>query len=356
MIRPPRILRTRWLPWGPALFWLFTSCGEKAEEYPPPVRLALPAEAVTLSFGKEEDEAGVEDFSIGWVAALSPSGRFLAVGDRVAPFLRILDRSTDSAFAFGERGEGPGELTSVSALDFQGDSVLFVLGGRQRLERFRVTGEWAGGYRMSDSGLLVSSIAVGCGERVFAYGIPAATRRADTVPWVHRLHLGEQLSSTPLLAIPGKARMTYGALYGFDGTPDGVLLWHRAGEAQAGYWVPCDGGPPTLWSGAAQEELEAISAPSGNVFQLPDTLFYGAVARGPARVRARSWKDGSQRVTGLYVASGGECREIQLLGGWFLHDAHQEGLVLAGEDPFPTVKILDWGWLESHITPQQCPT
>ncbi len=345
------------------LLMLAAACsGEEA--FPPPARLAIPAEAVLASLGELNDTAEVQVLASVGVAALSETGRFLAVGERaVPPFVRVLDRETGRAWSFGPRGRGPGELTSAYSLGFLGDSVLLVL-NHQRLERFRVTGQWLGGHRLSDTGLLVSAITVGCGGRVFAYGAPAGrdTRSRDSVPWVHELELDPSVSSTDRLWIPGPAGQSWGALFGFDGSADGLLLWHKFRKPEVGYWIPCDGREPTVWSHTvSRAEVEAISLVgddrAGMVLRLPDTLFSGAAVRGSAKIRAVRWdwnKPGAQ-VTSFQVVDSVGCREVEFFGNWTLHDAHAHGLVLATRLPFPMVRLIDWNWFEEMLTPAHCP-
>jgi hypothetical protein len=70
------------------------------------------------------DATGTGILSSRSVAALSESGRYLAVGDRVPPFLRILDQETGAARAFGPKRQGTGELMSACGLDGNEGGVL----------------------------------------------------------------------------------------------------------------------------------------------------------------------------------------------------------------------------------------
>lgn len=289
------------------------------EAFPPPARLTIPPEAVLASLGELEDSTGSECWPApGWRPL--PDGPVSGVGEiAVPPFLRVLDRETGAARSFGPRGAGPGELTSAYALAFMGDSTLLVL-SHQRVERFSVTGEWLAGRRAADAGLLISSLTTGCGGRVFAYGVPARHDGIELVPWVFEIEFDPEFSAKPLLWIPGRASPAWGALFGFDGGGEGVVLWHKFSEPEVGYWIPCDGSEPTVWSHAAsRDEVEAVidlGNRGGMVLTLPDTLFQGAAARGDARIRARMWdrdKRGSE-VTSFQVVDAEGCREVEFVG------------------------------------------
>jgi len=346
----------------PLLFCL-CACGPEDGAFDPPARVSIPPEAVTASFGEMSDASGTEILSSPWVAALSESGRYLAVGDRAPPFLRILDRETGAARAFGPEGQGPGELMSAYGLDFVGDSTLLVLSAGQRLDRFNVEGEWVGGQRLRETGVLVMSITVACGSRIFAYGVPFGYRQMDTVPWLHELAFATGVSTEERLRIPGRGyRVGFGGLYGLDGNEDGVLLWHRAREPQLGYWLPCEGGVASVWSHTASREIveQRITLDGGDyggsVLVLPDTLFHGAAAFGSTKIRARfAFKPGDGiPVTRFHTVQGELCREVDIFGGWRLHDAHRDGLVVSAFEPYPIVQVIDWEWFRASLTRVKC--
>ena len=355
-------MHKRYITWM-VLAFLGGGCGTDEEIFDPPARVAIPPEAIIASFGELTDTTEVEVLTWARLASLSESGRYLAIGDNAPPFLRILDRKKGTKTSFGERGNGPGELMSAYSLDFLGDSILLVLSSGQRLERFTVAGESLGGHRLPDTGVLVRSIAVACDDRVFAYGVPVGHRQLDTVPWVHELKLGSEISAEALLDIPGTGYlMGYGGLNGFDGNSDGLLLWHRAREPQVGYWLPCDGGSSVLWSHTAPREIVERSLTlegrevGGSVLTLPDTLFQGAAAFGEVKVRVRKAlrpEDGVE-VSSFHVVEKDECREVELLGNWTLHDAHREGLVMETSDPFPRVQVVEWAWFNAVLSRVSC--
>lgn len=330
------------------------------QAFVPPARLALPPDAVIAALGELEDSTGVQVLARPSAAALSRSGRLLAVGEYAAPpLVRVLDRATGEAWSFGPRGQGPGELISAHALEFIGDSVLLVLSG-QRLERFTVRGEWLSGHWSADFGIRVSSITSGCSGRVFAYGVPAGRSSPDSVPWLFELDLDHDPSARVLLWTRGRSSWAQGALQGFDGGDDGILLWHRLSIPEVGYWIPCDGSEPTVWSHAVSpDEVEAMidmGDRGGMVLTLPDTLFQGAAVRGSARVMARTWdwQTPASQVTSFRAVDTG-CREVELLGDWRLYDAHADGLVVATSYPYPVVQLIAWDWFEGVLTPARCP-
>jgi hypothetical protein len=343
--------------------FLISSCSLGEEVYQEPMRVVIPEEAVTVSFGELEDASGLQILTTAWVAALSETGRFLAVGDRADPFLRVLDRSSNAVTRFGEKGGGPGELRSAYAVDFLGDSIVLVLNGGSRLERFRPSGEWVSGHPLSGTGLLVFSVATACGGEVFAFGVPSGHRGLDTIPWVHELLFSSGIEAAERLSIPGKGyRIGWGGLNGFDGNDDGVLLWQKSTRPQVGFWVPCDGAPPRLWShGGSERTVERTLAasdghPGGSVLTLPDTLFGGAAAKGTTMIFARNPRDAVEggRSTIFHVVRDSECLEVNIVGRWTLHDAHQDGLVLATNDPFPEVRVVDWAWFEDTLRRVPC--
>ncbi len=356
---PVRLLALALLlgPWG---------CGGGGESFDPPAVLALPPDAVVASLGVLSDTTDeARTLSSVVAATVSASGRYLAIADRSAPFLRILDRGTRTARAFGPKGRGPGELLAANAVEFEGDSLLLVLSPGPRLDRFDVSGEWSGGHRLGESGLLVSAITIGCGGALYGYGVPTDHRKLRSVPWVHRLVVDSQMTAEALLEIPGTGYIfSYGgALNGFDGSAEGILVWHKAKEPQIGFWLPCDGGPAEVWSHTASEEdpeaetlLDPTDGRGGMVLTLPDTLFAGAAVRGSVKIRARQPLEppDGRGVTTFHLVEDGGCREVGLVGEWSLHDAHADGLVLSRREPFPSVEIVDWSWFESRLTPARC--
>lgn len=356
-------------PLGPPLALAVTAlavmagCGGDDGRFAPPDRVEIPPEAVRSSFGELDDTTGVEVFNYLYGAALSESGRYMALASRSPPSLRVLDRRTDSAWSFGPDGEGPGEIRAAYGVEFVGDTALLVLSGGHRIERFGVRGAYLGGRRLADTGLRVADITAGCGGRIYAYGHPAEYRHLDAVPWVHELILEEEVSSRSLLELPGTDfRFGWGGLGGFDGTEAGVLYWDKAQSPQVGFWLPCGRAEPGIFSHRATGEirtrtdLEGREGKSGQAFTLPDTLFAGAAARGSTKIWARKAlepEDGI-RVTTLQVVGGGECREMELRGTWSLHDAHSDGLLLYTSDPVPAVKLVDWSWFEGRLTRVRC--
>jgi hypothetical protein len=340
------------------------ACGNEADDasFPPPARVEIPAEAVVASFGSLSDPSEMEVLTTVWLAALSETGRFLAVGDRAAPFLRVLDRETDSAVSFGAEGRGPGEILRPLALDFHGDSILLVLAGG-RLERFGTTGEWLGGRPLTGLGLQVTSMTAGCGDGIFLYGVPGNHRRLDTVPWLHEVDFGPEPSAETRLEIPGRGYdFGWGGLHGFDGTKEGLVLWHMFKEPQVGYWLPCDGGQAKIWSHTASDTerlgkaFELEDNRQGMVLTLPDTLFAGAAARGSVKVRARRAlePDDEVAVTTFHVVTDDGCREVELEGEWTLRDAHADALVLTRYEPFSAVQVIEWAWFKSVLNPAPC--
>ena len=347
-----------WLRLMMACLAIITASGGDAERFGPPARLTLPAEAVIASLGELSDSTRARELAMPWVAALSPSMRYVAVGDRAsAPFIHVLDRQTDEAWSFGTMGDGPGELRRADALAFLNDSTLLVLSDH-RLERYAVSGEWRNGYRVADAGLFISSITTGCDGRVFAYGVPLphrSTGRPDTLAWLHELDLDETISAQERMRIPSPpGAMSWGALYGFDGSADGVVLYHK--PTSVGHWYPCNDSDGSEWSRppGRTDEDQAATTNHGMVLTLPDTMFAGAAARGPVKVWARSWKDGGADVTALREVTDSVCREVELVGLWTLHDAHAVGLVLTFNEPFPAAKIIDWNWFQAQLTPVRC--
>lgn len=332
--------------------------------YGTPERVEVPPEAVLTSFGAFDDPRGVETLGDPVAASVSESGRYLAVSDRSPPYLRVLDRQTDSTWSFGPEGEGPGEFRAADAVEFLGDSVLLVLARDQHLERFSPRGVFQGGRSLRESGLRVAFITAGCGSRVYLYGVPARYRHLDSVPRVHELRAGEELSASPVLEIPGtEFHFGRGGLVGFDGTESGVLYWDKTRDPEVGFWIPCSTGTPRIFSHGASEQmdietaLEAREGGGGQAFTLPDTLFSGAAARGSVQIWARYGRrpDTANTVTTFQVVAGERCREVELRGEWTLHDAYSDGLVLDRSDPFPAVDVLDWSWFEERLTRVRCP-
>lgn len=339
-------------------------CANDAERFAPPATVPVRPEVVVASLGILSDTVdGTQTLSLVKAGGLSASGRFLAAADQSAPFVRLLDRATGSARAFGAEGSGPGELLGAHAIEFLGDSVLLVLSPGQRLNRFDVSGEWWSGIDLREAGVLVSSITSACGGVVYAYGVPGRHRQLDTVPWVHRLDFRSEIAATPRLRIPGTGYVLgYGALQGFDGSRDGILLWHKAMDPEVGYWLPCDGAESRVWSHGASGEpgmepvVDAAQDRRGMALSLPDTIFTGAAVRGSVKIRARRPRAPGDAgpVTRFHVVRADGCHEVGLIGEWSLHDAHADGLVLSRQAPFPAVEVVDWSWFEEQLTPARC--
>jgi hypothetical protein len=246
-------------------------------------------------------------------------------------------------------------------LDFTDDSLLVVLSGSQ-LHRFTVTGTWQGVATSSDHRLSVMSITSGCGDRQFAYGVPSGQSETELVPWVHELGPPPGDSSVPLLYVPGGVggNLRFGALIGFDGTEDGVFVWHMQLQSgvEAGYWIPCDGTNPrvidSVNAGESVSEAFVAGADRVMVLTLPDTLFAGAAAQGRLAIRAFRWKDAGTEVTTIHAIQEQGCGAIELLGGWNVHDLEQGLIVLARDTPFPAVYIVDWAWIEARLVDAAC--
>lgn len=338
-------------------------CGG-GDQFGTPERVRLAPEAVLTSFGEFDDREGVEVLSDPVAAGLSESGRYLAVSDRSPPYLRILDRRTDAAWSFGSEGDGPGELRAADAVEFLGDSLLLVLARDQHLERYTPRGGWQGGRSLNEAGLQVASITAGCGGRIYVQGPPTRYRHLDSVPWVHELTTGAELSATSVLKIAGTDfHFGRGGLVGFDGTEFGVLYWDKARSPHVGFWIPCSDDSPMIFSHRASEQtdietaLESSEGVGGQAFSLPDTLFHGAAVRGSTRIWARYGRrpDTTTRATTFQVVASDRCRELKLVGEWILHDAHPDGLVVDRSHPFPKVNVLNWNWFAQHLTRVRCP-
>lgn len=345
------------------LVLVLAACGDEQRRFDSPPDVYVTPEVVLASFGSLSDTTGVEALGRVDDAALSESGRYVAVADESSPHLKILDRASDSAWSFGAEGDGPGELRAAYAVEFLGDTSLLVLSGDHRLEHFSVQGEWQGGYSLSATDLLISSITAGCGQSIYAYGRPARYPHLDSLPWVHEVRHDPEVSTRPLLWIAGtEVRFGRGSLKGFDATGDGVLLWDRAQTPHVGYWLPCGGDSVQIWSRWAAEEVEVESGlrsregVRGQALTLPDTLFAGAAARGSTKIWARRPyrpNDGEQ-VTLLRVHRNGACRGVGLLGEWTLHDGYSDGLLVSTYEPFPSVSVLDWTWFETKLAQVRC--
>lgn len=345
------------------LVLVLAACGDDQRRFEPPPDVYVTPEVVLASFGSFSDTTGVEALGRIDDAALSESGRYMAVADETSPHLKILDRASDSAWSFGAQGEGPGELRAAYSVEFLGDSSLLVLSGDHRLEHFSLQGEWRGGYGLSATDLLISSITAGCGQSIYAYGHPARYRHLDSLPWVHEIHRDSANSTRPLLWIPGtEFHFGWGGLEGFDATEDGVLLWDRAQTPHVGFWLACGGDAIRIWSRWAAEEIEIESGletregVGGQSLTLPDTLFAGAAARGSTKIWARRpyRPNDGELVTLVRVHRDGMCRAVGLLGEWTLHDAHSDGLLVSTHEPFPSVSVLDWTWFETKLAQVKC--
>lgn len=339
---------------------LATACG--GESRAPVQQLHLPTSEALDSLGRLSDSTRAEVFSRIKDASLSPSGRFFAVSDEAPPYLRILDRVERTISSFGNEGPGPGELRGVHAVDFEGDSVLLVLAAG-RLERFSVDGEWLGGESLSRRRIHPMSFAMGCGDRLFVYGAPVEHRELDSVPWLHEVDQSASSLTTPVLVIPGRAggSVRYGALYGVDGTDDGIFVWHIQVQSgvEAGYWIACDGSEPILL------EHTAGSVPAAEAFlvggrqvlalTLPDTLFAGAAAIGAgAAFRAFSSQNGDEATTSIRTIGSSGCELLEIVGDWRLYDAERGLLVLARQEPFPSAILVDSEWIRSNSVQRAC--
>lgn len=342
---------------------VLAACGDEQPRFDPPPDVYVTPEVLLASFGSLSDTAGVEALGRINDAALSESGRYVAVADGSPPHLKVFDRASDSAWSFGAEGDGPGELRATYSVEFLGDSILLVLSGDHRLEHFSVQGEWRGGYNLVPTDLLIGSITAGCGQSIYAYGHPARYRHLDSLPWVHEVRRDPEISARPLLWISGtEFRFGRGSLKGFDATEDGVLLWDRAQTPHVGFWLACGGDSTRIWSRWAAEEidvesgLETREGVGGQTLTLPDTLFAGAVARGSTKIWARRpyRPDEGEQVTLVRVHRDGTCRAVGLLGTWTLHDGHSDGLLVATYEPFPSVSVLDWTWFETELAQVRC--
>jgi hypothetical protein len=342
---------------------VLAACGDEQRRFDPPPYVYVTPEALNVSFGALSDTTGAEALGRIEDAALSESGRYMAIADQSSPHLKVFDRASDSAWSFGAKGEGPGELRAAYAVEFLGDSSLLVLSGDHRLKHFGVHGEWRGGSSLGPTDLLIGSITAGCGQRIYAYGHPAPYRNLDSLPWVHEVRRDPEVSTRPLLWIRGtEILFGRGSLKGFDATEDGVLLWDRAQAPHVGYWLPCGGDSVQTWSRWAAEEIEVESGlesregVSGEALTLPDTLFAGAAARGSTKIWARRpyRPDHEEQVTLVRVHREGTCRAVGLLGTWTLQDGHSGGLLVSTSEPFPSVSVLDWTWFETKLAQVGC--
>ena len=81
---------------------------------------------------------GPEQF--GRISSLGVRGELVVVGDRDAPHLRVFDFQGALVSAFGESGEGPGELAFPMAVRAAEDEVTTVDMGRQRVLRIGFDG------------------------------------------------------------------------------------------------------------------------------------------------------------------------------------------------------------------------
>lgn len=342
------------------LMLLLAACGSESD--PEPGRFAIPEEQILDVFGQLSSEHEAEVFTGVRNAVLSVSGRYLAIADNSSPFVKVLDREKRQAWGLGRDGDGPGELRSAWALEFLGDSVLVVLDTNQRLTRLGVNGEWQSTVNMAEHGIHAMSITLGCDDRFFVYGVPAVQSGSGSVPWLHEVDL---LGGSPTIArliVPGGTggSVRSGALFGLDGTGEGVMVWHRqlTSDVEAGYWVPCDGSEPFVLDHTAGKQTVAEAFEVGGqqalVLTLPDTLFSGAAAQGSMGVRAFRWKDGGVAVTTIQVMQASGCGLLELYGNWRLFDLHMDELVLASQDPFPRAVVVNWNWIEQSLTPVRC--
>ncbi len=79
-------------------------------------------------------------------AVFGPEGR-IYVADGLNAEVRVFDRDGTPAFAFGRRGEGPGEFGALYSLAWVGDTLLALDFGVGRVGMFSPGGEWLGQHR-----------------------------------------------------------------------------------------------------------------------------------------------------------------------------------------------------------------
>jgi len=322
-------------------------------------RLKIDPSHVVQSVGRLDGAPEAAILSGIRAAELSEDGRYLAIANGSPPFLRIFDRSSDSIWSFGSGGEGPGELRAPWGMSWLGDTAIVVLSG-VRLDRFTIAGAWRGAIRLPDRGLVGMSVMTGCGDHVYVYGVPTGYAGMDPVPWVHEMPMDSISQPRPMLFVPGRAvgSVRFGARLGVDGTERGLFVWHRdiPTRKEAGYWVPCDGSEPHMVDGTPTSEQpnRAADRSSGVVLTLPDTMFSGAAAGAAEMLRAESWTEEANVVTRLIAMGDRGCSAVELIGEWVLKDLGETVLVLADQEPFPRVQLIDWKWLRDQMVAVPC--
>ncbi len=353
--RSPRVS----LRWGRvvrlAAVLVLSGCGREPVEVPP-LRLVLPDSAIADSFGSLDGPSGVGALTMITDAALSGSGRFLAVGDYTDPFVHVLDRETGESWAFGQRGQGPGELIMLYSMEFTGDSLIRLLSS-SRLEEFTAAGDWLRGWRPADLGLRAVAFEGACSGRLFYHGNETHRRAVDSTAWLFEA-IGPAEPPRPRLFQPGVGVSRSGPWVWLQGSAHGVAALHQQGEAETLYWIPCDGAAVVMdrWGfSVSSRAAESSSGAKGRGYTLPDTLFWGLAVEGETIVYALTFKDGEARVTSLMVREGEACASLELFGSWTLFDLHRDLMLLAQHDPFPAVKAVSWRWVQEHLTPSRCP-
>lgn len=325
---------------------LVTVC--RPDKAPDPVQLDPDVRAVT-EFGDLETGnvlGSVQD------AAISPTGRYLAVLDRDDPHLRVLDREYDTAYVFGKEGEGPGEVKSPMSIAFLGDSVLALLRSGA-IDFFSPLGILRNTIHTSELGIRAQAITEGC-DALFLYGISGEEDRATKPRWLHRVEVQSSPDhSVPFLSLGGRSAAKWGALEGLDGSDREIFLWHRPRNAEAGWVFDCEKETVRLLQSRENETdvrtglLEDGSG--GASFTLPDTLFSGAVVYGDVflaahTVRGETGEYGSgQTLLRSWAPDGKGCVEIP--GWWWVFDAEADLVALATQEPFPRVLLVPFSAL-----------
>lgn len=340
---------------------LTIGCG-KEPHYPAPPRLALDSLAATVRFGILEGGADPRVVSQVRHAVLSESGRVLAVGDRDPPFLRLLDRETGKVIAFGEEGDGPGELAAAGSLSLVGDSVLLVHSHRGRIDAYSRSGEWLRGINVKAAGLLdVSSFTRACGDRWFVVGVDAEYRNQDTVAVLYEVDRANGPAVRPRGWVQRPmARIPY--VRGFDESAGDIIVWLDWLDHEAGLQVPCAGGPTKTWSAVdhGPDEGERSVRLGGGVHGAAVTLsdtFVAAVAANDRGIYRATWpwaRADDSDATKLRVFLNGSCMALELIGEWNLHDVTEDEVVLSRRDPFPQVWVMPLHELERHMVPASC--
>jgi hypothetical protein len=320
---------------------LVTAC--RPDQDPDPIYLDPGVRAVT-EFGDLETGnvlGTVQD------AAISPSGRYLAVLDRDDPHLRVLDREYDTAYVFGKEGEGPGEVKFPMSIAFLGDSVLAVLRSGA-IDFFSPPGILRNTIQSSDLGIRAQAITDGC-DALFIYGISGEEGRAAEPHWLHRVKVQSSPDrSVPFLSLGGRSAAKWGALEGLDGSDREIFLWHRPRNTEAGWVFDCEGETVRLLQ-SRESETEVRTAlledgSGGAVFTLSDTLFSGSVVYGDVflvahTVRGENGEYGAgQTLLRSWAPEGRGC--VTIPGWWWVFDAEAELVALATQEPFPRVLLI----------------